>query len=164
VFALSDGSGITPALRAELLQQLDDGTLDVRTDAAASPTGFPFKVAVLPRTAAEPDVYEARPRLCDMGYLRVPFEKDDGSISYRCPAEPVDDYVRKGGKVEDTVGRTCLCNALAADIGLAQTRRDGYQEVPLVTLGADLEGARLLQKQHPQGWTATDAVRFLRGA
>jgi NAD(P)H-dependent flavin oxidoreductase YrpB (nitropropane dioxygenase family) len=164
VFALSSGSGITPELRTELLSELDDGSLDVRTDAAASPTGFPFKVAVLPGTAAQADVYEARPRLCDMGYLRVPFEKADGSVSNRSPAEPVDDYVRKGGKVEDTVGRKCLCNALAADIGLPQTRRDGYHEVPLVTLGADLEGVRMLHERHPTGWTPTDAVRFLRGS
>ena len=30
----------------------------------------------------------------------------------------------KGGKVEDTVGRKCLCNALLANIGHAQTRKD----------------------------------------
>lgn len=163
LFALTATSGITAALRGELLMQLDDGTLEVRTDAAASPTGFPFKVAVLPGTAAEPKVYEARPRLCDLGYLRVPYEKPNGGVSYRCPAEPVEDYVRKGGKLEDTVGRKCLCNALTADIGLGQTRRDGYQEVPLVTLGADLDGARRLLTRHPAGWTATQAVAFLRG-
>ncbi|HET8613943.1 MAG TPA: nitronate monooxygenase [Actinomycetales bacterium] len=164
LFALTEQSGLTAEVRGELLSQMDDGTLTVRTDAAASPTGFPFKVAVLPGTAADPDVYAARPRLCDLGYLRVPFEKDDGSISYRCPAEPVEDYVRKGGKVEDTVGRKCLCNALTADIGLGQTRRDGYDEVPLVTLGADLDGARRLLERHREGWTPTDAVRFLLGS
>lgn len=163
LFALTDESGLTPELRGELLRQMDDGTLTVRTDAAASPTGFPFKVAVLPGTAADPDVYAARPRLCDLGYLRVPYEKANGSVSYRCPAEPVADYVRKGGKLEDTVGRKCLCNALTADIGLGQTRRDGYHEVPMVTLGADLASARRLLSRHPSGWTPTDVVTFVLG-
>jgi NAD(P)H-dependent flavin oxidoreductase YrpB (nitropropane dioxygenase family) len=163
LFALTDSSGLTPELRRQLLAQMDDGTLEVRTDAAASPTGFPFKVAGLPGTAADPEVYAARPRLCDLGYLRVPFEKPDGSISYRCAAEPVADYVRKGGAIEDTVGRQCLCNALTADIGLPQTRRDGYREVPLVTLGGDLDGARRLLSRHRAGWTPTQAIAFLRG-
>lgn len=163
LFALTDRSGLTPDLRAQLRSRLHEETLEVRTDAAASPTGFPFKVAGLPGTAAEAEVYQARPRLCDLGYLRVPFEKPNGAVSYRCPAEPVDDYVRKGGKLEDTVGRKCLCNALAADIGLPQTRKDGYEEVPLVTLGADLAGARQLLQRHPEGWTPTQAVAFLRG-
>ena len=163
LFALTGSSGITAALRGELLRQLDDETLAVRTDADASPTGFPFKVAVLPGTAAEPEVYAARPRLCDLGYLRVPYEKPNGAVSYRCPAEPAADYVRKGGKLEDTIGRKCLCNALTADIGLPQTRRDGYQEVPLVTLGADLDGARRMLTSHPTGWTPTQAIAFLRG-
>lgn len=163
-FALTASSGLTPALRGELLRQLDEGSLRVRTDASASPTGFPFKVAMLPGTTAETEVYEARPRLCDLGYLRVPYERPNGSVGYRCPAEPVDDYVRKGGRVEDTVGRHCLCNALTADVGVGQTRRDGYQEVPLVTLGADLHGARQLLSRHPAGWTPTQVVEFLRGS
>ena len=48
--------------------------------------------------------------------------------------------MRKGGTVEDTVGRACLCNSLTANVELGQTRRDGYVEKPMVTLGADLEG------------------------
>ncbi len=42
----------------------------------------------------------------------------DGQIGYRCSAEPVENYVAKGGKIEDTVGRKCLCNTLMANIGL----------------------------------------------
>ena len=41
----------------------------------------------------------------------------EGNIGYRCAAEPVANYVAKGGKAEDTVGRKCLCNALLANIG-----------------------------------------------
>ena len=72
-------------------------------------------------------------------------------------------FVRKGGTADETVGAACLCNALAADGGLGQTRKDGYVEQPLVTLGADLDGARELLELYPGGWSATDAVRWLAG-
>lgn len=161
IFALCTESGIAEPLRRQTLAELAAGTLTVRNDAAASPTGFPFKVAGLPGTLADEDLYEARERLCDLSYLREPFERTDGSVGYRCAAEPVDAFVRKGGAIEATVGRKCLCNALMADVGLGQHRRDGYDEVPAVTLGQDLEGARRLLTEHPEGWSATQAVDWL---
>jgi hypothetical protein len=51
--------------------------------------------------------YAARPRLCDLSYLREPFERRDGSVGYRCAAEPVDAYLRKGAAAEATPGRMC---------------------------------------------------------
>jgi NAD(P)H-dependent flavin oxidoreductase YrpB (nitropropane dioxygenase family) len=161
VFALSVDSGITAEVRERLLDGLRDGTLEVLTDATASPTGFPFKVAQLPGTLSDLEIRAERPRLCDLGYLRTPFLKEDGRVAYRCPAEPVDVWVRKGGTVEETVGRTCLCNALTADVGLGQTRPDGQPEEALVTLGADLSGARSLLELYPQGWTAEQALDWL---
>ncbi|NIP80876.1 MAG: nitronate monooxygenase, partial [Gemmatimonadetes bacterium] len=47
--------------------------------------------------------------------------------------------VKKGGELEDTVGRKCLCNALMADIGHAQVRKDGSVERPILTSGDDLK-------------------------
>ena len=164
VFALSAESGLTGALRGQLLEQLGEDQLDVATDAFASPTGFPFKVARLPETLADGTRYDARPRLCDLGYLRVPYVREAGDIGYRCASEPVAIYVRKGGAADDTVGRKCLCNALTANVGLAQTRRSGYTELPLVTLGSDLGGARVLLREHPSGWTAGEAVAWLLAA
>ncbi len=161
IFALSDDSGIDAVLRREMLVELADDRLEVRTDALASPTGFPFKVVTLPSTLSDAGAYEERPRLCDIGHLRIPYETETGSVGYRCAAEPVHTYVRKGGDEADTFGRKCLCNALAADVGLGQTRRDGYSEVPLVTLGADLDGAARLIARYPGGWTAAQAVEFL---
>jgi hypothetical protein len=70
-------------------------------------------------------------------------------------------YLRKGGSVDDTVARKCLCNALTANVGLAQTRRDGYVEPPLVTLGSDLDAAQILAARHPAGWHASDVVDWL---
>ena len=161
LFALCAESGFAPEIRQALLGGLADGTLRVRTDALASPTGFPFKIAVLPGTLAEENLYDERPRLCDLGYLRVPYERRPGTVGYRCAAEPVHSHLRKGGTLTDTVGRRCLCNALTAAIDLGQTRRDGYIEAPLVTLGAELDGPRELLDRFPDGWTAADAMTWL---
>ena len=161
IFALCEESGLEGDLRRRVVAELAAGQLDVRNDPRASPTGFPFKVATLEGTMSEPDLYENRDRLCDLSYLREPFERVDGSVGYRCAAEPVDAFVRKGGTLEATVGRKCLCNALMADVGLGQQRRDGYVELAAVTLGQDLDGALRLLERHPDGWSAADAVDWL---
>ena len=161
IFSLADESGLQSNLREELLEHLTSGNLIVRTDPFASPTGFPFKVATVPDTLSDEAVYEARPRLCDLGYLRVPYERSPGIVGYRCPSEPSHVYLRKGGDIEDLADRKCLCNALMSNVGLGQTRADGYSEPPLLTLGADLSGAQQLLKSHPNGWNATQAVHYL---
>ncbi|HEY8618801.1 MAG TPA: nitronate monooxygenase [Dermatophilaceae bacterium] len=161
LFALCAESGIETSVREEMLTELAAGRLEVRTDPLASPTGFPFKVATIPGTLSEADTYADRPRLCDLSYLRVPYEKEPGTLGYRCPAEPVHMYVRKGGDLADTVGRKCLCNGLTANIGLGQTRRDGYQEAAIATLGADLDGVSKMLAELPGGWSAVQAVDFL---
>src|SRR5665647_1706898 len=120
LFALCAESGLDLTLRQEMLTELGAGRLGVRTDPLASPTGFPFKVASLPQTLSDAEMYAARPRLCDLSYLRIPFEREPGTVGYRCPAEPVHTYVRKGGDRADTIGRKCVCNGLAAAVGLGQ--------------------------------------------
>ena len=164
LFALSEDSGLSRDLLAGLRGEVAKGTLTVRTDPQASSTGSPFKVAQMAGTLSDLEVYEGRARLCDLSYLRTPYVDGNGNIGYRCPSEPQHMYVRKGGAIEDTIGRRCLCNALTANVGLGQTRRDGYAEPALVTLGADLQGARTLTTRHPDGWTATDAVGWLMGS
>jgi NAD(P)H-dependent flavin oxidoreductase YrpB (nitropropane dioxygenase family) len=163
-FALSRESGLSPALRQQLLDRVREGQLEVRTDVRASPTGFPFKVAQLDGTLSDPSVYERRRRICDLSYLRTPYQKRDGTVGYRCPAEPVEAYVRKGGDPSETVGRVCLCNALTATVGLGQQRQDGTGEPAMATLGADLDGARVLLHRHPEGWGASDVMAFLTGS
>jgi NAD(P)H-dependent flavin oxidoreductase YrpB (nitropropane dioxygenase family) len=164
VFALSRESGMRPELRRQLLEALADGTLDVRTDGRASPTGFPFKVVQAPGTIAEAAVVSARERICDLGYLRTLFRRDDGTVGYRCPSEPVDAFVKKGGDEADTVGRLCLCNGLLATAGHPQARPASAGltvEPPLLTLGQDLDGALRLLARHPNGWSATDVLSWL---
>jgi len=163
LFAYCLESGIAGDLKERVLEQVAHGGVTVRTDPRASPTGFPFKVVELPGSASEEDVYDARRRVCDLGYLREVVRTDDGNLAYRCPAEPVDDYVRKGGDAADTVGRKCLCNALLADVGLGQVRAAGATEPALLTSGDDFSSvAHLLGGAGPT-YTAADAVAYLLG-
>jgi hypothetical protein len=52
----------------------------------------------LKNSLSEPFEYLSRTRICDLGYLREIYAREDGSIGYRCPAEPVDAYFKKGCK------------------------------------------------------------------
>jgi nitronate monooxygenase len=160
-FAFSQESGLRSDLKAELLAQAGRGMAEVFTDPLASPTGFPFKVAQLAGTSAVATVYEQRNRLCDLGFLREAYAKPDGAIAYRCSAEPQSCYVAKGGKVEDTLGRKCLCNALLANIGHAQIRKDGTVEPPLVTVGDGLNSVARIVSCGRTAYTAADVVDFL---
>ena len=119
-FAFSRESGLDPELRRAVVAKVRAGTGGVRTDPRASPTGFPFKVVDLPGTLSEETVYAARDRVCNLGFLRSAYRRDDGRIGYRCAAEPVDAFVTKGGEAAQTVGRKCLCNSLLANVGLAE--------------------------------------------
>ena len=160
-FAFSEESGMRPDLKNELIAQAVTHTGVVFTDPLASPTGFPFKVAVLQGSYSDPVVAEARTRVCDIGLLRESYVQPNGNIGYRCSAEPVANYVAKGGKVEDTVGRKCLCNALMANIGHQQTRKDGTQEPPLVTVGDDLNTVAQFLAPGRTSYSAADVIREL---
>lgn len=160
-FAFCDESGVESALKTRVLDSVRAGSLDVYTDPLASPTGFPFKVARLEGTLADAGIYQARPRVCDLGYLRRPFRKSSGDLGYRCPGEPENQFVAKGGHSEETEGRKCICNGLLATVGLGQRHSDGYQEPALITTGDEL-GA-LLQFFPPGAthYSAADVVHQL---
>lgn len=159
-FALCEESALPPTLKREVIRTALEGTLRVTTDPRASPSGYPFKVADVAGTVADPGVYERRQRICDLGFLRVPYKQPDGSIGYRCPSEPVDDYLRKGGKLQDTVGRKCLCNALMATAGMGQVRPAGA-EPPLVTIGDDAVRVVRALAGRSGVWSAADVVSYL---
>lgn len=195
VFALCEESGMDDSIKQDILRRIaatsndkDESSSDsscqplqVFTDPAASPTGFPFKVLELEHTLSQESTYASRPRVCNLGYLRQEYLRpDNGKVGYRCPAEPVQDWVKKGGQVEATVGRKCLCNALAANAGFAQvvvvppTKRNnsgssdnnssdnnssddplssfaGVQVEPmLITTGDDVSSCRPFLKQNEQ--------------
>ncbi|MHB8244223.1 MAG: nitronate monooxygenase [Acidimicrobiales bacterium] len=160
-FALCEESGLSEPVKRALIGKSLSGDLRVRTDPYASPTGFPFKVADLPETVADPQVYARRRRVCDASYLRVPYRKEDGEIGYRCPGEPISAYVRKGGKIEETEGRRCLCNGLIAAVGLGQRHRSGTTEAPIVTIGEDLSFLGRLLANGREHYLAADVVDYL---
>jgi len=160
-FAFSRESGMRADLKKALMAKAKVGEGEVFTDPLASPTGFPFKVAQLEGTSSAFQIYQERKRVCDLGYLREPYAVSEGSIGYRCAAEPVANYVAKGGKVEDTVGRKCLCNALMANIGHGQVRKDGAVELPLVTTGDDLNTIAQFLAPGQDSYGAADVVRSL---
>lgn len=161
-FAFCEESGIAPALKREAIRASRAGEAHVFTDPVASPTGFPFKVAAIAGTLSEADRYAARERICDLGGLRHPYRREDGSVGYRCPAEPVNDYVRKGGAAEDAAGRKCLCNGLAATVGLGQSRA-GVAEVAIVTAGNEIADLARIVPAGADTYSAEDVVRYLRG-
>jgi nitronate monooxygenase len=160
-FAFSRESGLRPDLKNRLLEQAAAGAGKVYTDPLASPTGFPFKVAQLEGSYSDGDVAAARTRICDLGYLREPYVSPDGRTGYRCAAEPVENYLAKGGKIEETVGRKCLCNALLANIGHAQTRKDERVEPALVTVGDDLNTVAQFLEPGRSSYGAADVVKSL---
>ncbi len=137
-FAFCEESGMDPRIRRQVLEAVRSGAVRVRTDPVASPTGFPFKVVEVPCTLSEPDVHAARRRVCDVGMLRQAHRLPDGRIVWRCPAEPVEAFVAKGGRQEEAVSAVCLCNALAATAGSPQVRANGAIEPAIVTSGDGL--------------------------
>jgi NAD(P)H-dependent flavin oxidoreductase YrpB (nitropropane dioxygenase family) len=162
-FAFCEESGIAPEIKQQAIQRILDGSIDVFTDPLASPTGFPFKVMQVPGTLADADIYAQRPRICDLGYLRKPYLREDGQIGHRCAAEPVEDYVKKGGKEADTAGRKCICNALFGTIGLAQMQQDRRLEPAIVTAGDDLSCVARLLKPGVTSYAAADVIEYLLG-
>jgi nitronate monooxygenase len=160
-FALCEESGMAEVYRRALLQKAVAGTARVVTDGRASPTGFPFKVAQLEGSLSEQEVYLSRTRVCDLGYLREVYRKDDGSVGYRCASEPVESYVAKGGKESDTIGRRCICNALASNIGITQLQKGGSIEKPLLTCGDDLEEIARFVPEGRTSYTASDVISKL---
>ncbi|CAJ1946181.1 unnamed protein product, partial [Cylindrotheca closterium] len=84
---------------------------------------------------------------------------------FRCASEPVDAYLKKGGEVEATRGRKCLCNALCANVGMPQVNnKEGYTEEMLITLGDNVNECRRFLKQDENGdwgYGAKDVVDYL---
>jgi len=162
-FSLCNESGMESVLKQKVLDKVIAGTINVITSSTISPTGFPFKVLDLEGSASDEKVYEPRKRICDLGFLRIAVIDPTGKLNYRCSAEPIEDFVRKGGKEEDAIGRSCLCNNLAATAGFPQLRPGNYTEPELVTSGDDLETITRLIKPGTMSYSAIDVIDYLLG-
>ncbi|MCH7585828.1 MAG: nitronate monooxygenase [Acidobacteria bacterium] len=160
-FAFCEESGLEADAKRQVLDLSRQAQARIFTDPQGSPTGYPFKVVQLEGTLSESDVYEQRKRVCELGYLRSAYRKDNGKIGWRCPAEPVDEYVAKGGKAEDATGRKCLCSALMANVGLGQIQREGARELTLITSGNDVEDVARFLPKDAESYSAKDVIRHL---
>jgi nitronate monooxygenase len=162
-FAFCAESGFRNDYKQALLRKAISGEAKVFTDPLASPTGYPFKSAQLENTVSDPEVYLARPRICDLGYLREAYRTAEGAIDYRCAGEPQSLYLSKGGNIEDTVGRKCLCNALLANIGHPQVRAGKYIERGMITSGDDLSEIPNFLPPDKLDYNAADVIAKLLG-
>lgn len=155
-FALCEESGLREDFKHKLRQESFDGSTVVVTSANASPSGFPFKMAQIDGTVSDPDVYEATKRACVYGYLVTPFLNSEGEIDVRCPAEPIDIFVEKGGEIEKTEGVRCLC------VGLVSAVDHGRADEPaIVTFGKEHGFARKLMRTPNDTFSAETIVRFI---
>ena len=162
-FAYCAESGMEDTIKSRIIQKVLDQEIRVRTDPIVSPTGYPFKVVQLEGTLSDPKIGRNRIRLCDVGLLRNPYKRADGKVGYRCSAEPVDQYLAKGGKMEETVGKNCLCNNLLATAGHAHHRKNGYVEPPIVTSGDGLAAIGKYIKPGHHSYTVQDVLDYLTG-
>jgi nitronate monooxygenase len=164
VFAYCEESGLMDSIKRKVFGHALKGDLKVFTDPQASPTGFPFKIVELEGTTSETEEYEARPRQCDLGYLRTAFKRKDGTVGYRCPGEPLDVYLQKEGTIEETPGKKCICNGLMSAIGLSQEQKGLYREKPIVTSGDDLARVVTFLKGNKLSYSADDVIQYLLGS
>ena len=160
-FAFCKESGLSPELKQQAIALIRAGEARVFTDPLASSAGYPFKVLKMKGTLSENDLYAARSRVCDLGYLRHLYRKSDGTVGYRCPAGPVEDFVQKGGDIKETVGRKCICNCLPANVGLGQIRPGNKQELALVTSGNNIKQVKRLFKPGRESYTAEEVIQHL---
>ena len=162
-FALCDESGLLEDVKKRMRDGIEAETLEVKTSATASPSGFPFQVVQLDDTLADTAVFAARRRVCSLGHLVEAYQKadeDGGGIGFRCPAEPVEAFVRKGGEAADTENRVCLCNGLGAAAGQGRPTATGEEPV-ILTLGKDLTFFDQIERRADGGYTAEDVVRAI---
>ena len=157
LFAYCAESGLTHEIKEHVKIGVMNGDVRVMTDPRASPTGYPFKIVEI---AGENSRNDGRTRCCDLGYLRTAYREESGRLGYRCAAEPVDTYLKRGGAVEDTDGRKCLCNGLFANIGQGQVRPDDVDEQPLLTSGDELAFLGAFFRSRPV-YTAADVIDHL---
>ena len=173
LFALSEESGMKPEYRSAVLAALRDGVddADLVHTTTYSPTGFSFKVAQLPETLSDDEVYARRRRVCDIGMLQQigfgqPDETGTRTLFRRCPAGPINTFLKNRGLARHTDERRCLCNGLLACVGLGQVhevRGERLEEPAIVTLGNHLDGVRRLSRQGQTHYHVEDVVADILG-
>ena len=174
VFALAEESGMKPEYRSAILAAIKDGVDDadlVRTT-IFSPTGFSFKVVQLPRhalrtTMSMPTGGASATSACYSSAASASRTKHgERTLFQRCPAGPIDTYVKQRGLERNTDERRCLCNGLLSCVGLGQVKEiqgELVEEPAIVTLGNHLDGVRRLSRQGQTHYHVEDVVADILG-
>ena len=169
IFALTEESGMKPAYRTAILNEIKKGVKDedLVLTTLFSPTGFPFKVAQLEGTVADDAVYEARSRICDVGLLQQrglskPDENGKRKLFHRCSAAPIGGFLKKRGLPHNAESRRCLCNGLLSTVGLGQVKNQ-WEEPAIVTLGNHLGSIRRLSHEGQNTYWVRDVIMDLLG-
>ena len=157
LFARAAESGMVAEVRRRVLKLIWQQKLEVVTDVRASPSTFPFKVALVPDTIGDPSVYAERPRLCNVGHLRGWRPRGEATAGL-CPASHPELFKKMGGAAWRLEGAMCLCNGLLATCGVGQPC-----EKALVTLGDITHVRELQQRLHRMEYSALEAAAFLLG-
>lgn len=149
LFAYSAQSGLDAKQKAECLTLFMKNRIKVRTDFEASPTGYPFKTVLKQGTATDTHSRFTEQRKCDLGYLCTIVSKEDGSLSYHCPA------------TDSNSNALCVCNGLMSAAGWPQSR-NGKKEPPLLTCGDDYAAVGAIASVM-QNYTVQDVLDFIHG-
>ena len=98
------------------------------------------------------------------------FHKPDAQgervLFQRCPAGPIEHFVKNRGVERNTDERRCLCNGLLACVGLGQVKEiqgEVVEEPAIVTLGNHLGGVRRLSRQGQAHYFVQDVVADILG-
>ena len=161
LFAFCNESGIADYIKKKVIELVKSGNGSVFTDPFASASSYPFKVVPVNSTLSEDEIYITRKRICDLGYLRQAYKKEDGTVGFRCSGEPVELFTQKGGSEDATCSKKCLCNGLMSTVGLAQVQSDGYVEPPLVTAGKYLEEIASIVGEDKDSYSAADVLKHI---
>lgn len=159
LFAYCDESGLDPDFRRSAIGQALRGELRVKQDPDASPTGYPFQVVQRPGSLSEQEVFDQWYRDCSVQGLHKAHRMLSGQLEYRCPAGPIQAYLRKEGRIEDTKHSRCLCRGLLRAIG-----RGDPGDAPIFTLGRDSSSLKHLAFPPDYSYTAAQVIKYLQGA
>lgn len=172
LFAMAEESGMKSEHKDAIFKSFRDKKSDkdiVRTT-MYSPTGFSFKVAILDGTLSDTTVYENRHRVCDVGLLQqIGLTKPDNSgkrrLFQRCPAAPLNMYLKNRGIQRNTEDKRCLCNGLLSAAGFPQIHKNGKitEEPSIVTIGENLEEIRRLSRNGQISYSVRDAIDYILG-
>ncbi len=159
-FAYANESGIREDIKQRVIAGCRSDALRVETDFEASPTGYPFKLVLDDDDPGERTRLRERERVCDLGYLRQAYVDENGKLGFRCAGEPVATYLKKGGTLDATKNKMCLCNGLLATVGLGQRRSTG-DELPILTAGEGLKEILTFLAEGRDTYTARDVIEHL---